>query len=72
MKPNIIVILTDQQRADTLGCYGNSFVQTPHLDALAHNGIRFERAYCATPLCTPIRIGAYDIDDDQQNLHCLL
>ncbi|MEM7132227.1 MAG: sulfatase-like hydrolase/transferase [Chloroflexota bacterium] len=63
MKPNIIVILTDQQRADTLGCYGNRLVQTPHLDALAHNGVRFERAYCATPLCTPSRVsiqcGAY-------------
>ncbi|MEM7533724.1 MAG: sulfatase-like hydrolase/transferase [Chloroflexota bacterium] len=55
MKPNIIVILTDQQRTDTLGCYGNSLVQTPHLDALTRNGVRFERAYCA-PLCTPSRV----------------
>ena len=63
MKPNIIVILTDQQRADTLGCYGNPTVRTPNLDALAEDGVRFERAYCATPLCTPARVsiqtGAY-------------
>ena len=63
LKPNIVVILTDQQRADTLGCYGNSLVRTPHLDSLANNGVRFDRAYCATPLCTPARVsiqcGAY-------------
>ena len=62
-RPNIVVILTDQQRADTLGCYGNRVARTPHLDALAHSGVRFDRAYCATPLCTPSRAsilsGAY-------------
>ena len=63
MRPNIIVILTDQQRADTLGCYGNPTVRTPNLDALAEDGVCFERAYCSAPLCTPARVsiqtGAY-------------
>ena len=55
MPPNIVLFLTDQQRPDTLGCYGNPVVQTPHLDQLAESGVRFERAYCPSPLCTPSR-----------------
>ncbi|HEX8464915.1 MAG TPA: sulfatase-like hydrolase/transferase [Abditibacterium sp.] len=54
-RPNILWICTDQQRFDTLGCYGNSWVKTPHLDALAASGTQFERAYCQNPLCTPSR-----------------
>lgn len=53
--PNILWICTDQQRADTLGCYGNTWVRTPHLDELAEQGIRFEHAYCQNPVCTPSR-----------------
>lgn len=53
--PNILWICTDQQRFDTLGCYGNEWVRTPHLDALAASGTLFERAYCQNPLCTPSR-----------------
>lgn len=40
---------------DTLGCYGNRFVHTPHLDALAASGLRFENAFCNSPVCTPSR-----------------
>jgi arylsulfatase A-like enzyme len=54
-KPNIIIITTDQQRKDTLGCYGSDFIETPHLDRLAAGGVRFNRAYTVNPVCTPAR-----------------
>lgn len=54
-RPNILWICTDQQRYDTLGCYGNPFVHTPHLDALAKSGVQFEYAYSQSPVCTPAR-----------------
>ena len=53
--PNILWICTDQQRFDTLGCYGNPFVTTPNLDRLAQRGVLFEHAYCQSPVCTPSR-----------------
>jgi arylsulfatase A-like enzyme len=54
-KPNIVFIITDQQHAGMLSCTGNSHVSTPHLDRLAAEGIRFEKAYCTNPVCTPSR-----------------
>lgn len=54
-RPNFIVFMTDQQRADHLGCYGNKIVRTPHIDALAANGTRFDRFYVTTPICQPNR-----------------
>lgn len=54
-QPNILWICTDQQRFDTLGCYGNRFVHTPHIDRLAARGTLFQRAYCQSPICTPSR-----------------
>lgn len=54
-KPNILWICTDQQRFDTLGCYGNPYVHTPNLDGLAGQGVLFEQAYCQSPVCTPSR-----------------
>ncbi|HEX9997050.1 MAG TPA: sulfatase-like hydrolase/transferase [Abditibacterium sp.] len=54
-RPNVLWICTDQQRFDTLGCYGNPFVKTPNLDRLAASGAIFDRAYCQNPLCTPSR-----------------
>ena len=54
-KPNLLFILTDQQRADTLGCYGNNVIQTPNLDALARESFVFENAYVSQPVCTPSR-----------------
>lgn len=56
-KPNILWICTDQQRWDTLGCYGNEYVNTPNIDRLAAEGVRFARAYCQSPVCTPSRAG---------------
>ena len=52
---NILWICTDQQRYDTLGCYGNKWVKTPNLDRLAAEGVLFERAYCQSPVCAPSR-----------------
>lgn len=54
-KPNILFIMTDQQRYDMLSCAGNRYVSTPSLDQLANNGVRFERNYCANPVSMPSR-----------------
>jgi len=55
MKLNILFITTDQQRRDTLGCTGNPLIQTPRIDRLASEGVRFSRAYCESPICIPSR-----------------
>ena len=54
-RPILLFIFTDQQRADTLGCYGNRLVQTPNLDRLAADSAVFENAYVTQPVCTPSR-----------------
>ncbi len=54
-RPNFLVIVTDQQRADHLGCAGNPIVRTPHIDALAAGGRRYDRFYVSTPICMPNR-----------------
>jgi len=54
-RPNILLIMTDQQRWDTLGCYGQAAIQTPHLDRLAAEGACFEHCYTPNPVCTPAR-----------------
>ncbi|MFR9708118.1 sulfatase [Paenibacillus sp. MB22_1] len=54
-RPNILFIHTDQQRADSLGCYGNTVIRTPNLDQLAASGTLFENAHCTHPLCMPSR-----------------
>lgn len=53
--PNFLFIITDQHRADHLGCYGNRIVQTPHIDSIAQRGLRFDRFHVATPVCMPNR-----------------
>ena len=53
--PNILMIMTDQQRFDSLSCYGCEIIQTPNLDKLARSGILFERCYVNNPVCTPSR-----------------
>jgi len=53
--PNILWICTDQQRFDTLNCYGNDFVNTPNLNRLAEEGVLFENAFAQNPVCTPSR-----------------
>ncbi|MGZ2749678.1 sulfatase family protein [Burkholderia stagnalis] len=54
-RPNFLLIMTDQQRADHLGAYGNPIVRTPNLDQLALAGWRADRMYVATPVCMPNR-----------------
>jgi arylsulfatase len=52
---NLLFITTDQQRFDTLPCYGLDFMRTPNLDRIAREGVVFERAYTVAPLCVPMR-----------------
>jgi len=54
-KPNLILFLPDQQRADTLACYGGLKVHAPNLNKLASESVVFERAYVTHPVCTPSR-----------------
>ncbi len=51
----VLLFLVDQHRADCLGCYGNPVVRTPTIDALAAGGVRFDRAFTPTALCSPAR-----------------
>ena len=55
MKPNIVMYFSDQQRADTCGCYGQKLEITPNLDQLAKEGIKFENAFSPQPVCGPCR-----------------
>jgi len=55
-RPNILVIMTDQQHAGMMRCAGNRWLSTPAMDGLAADGVRFERAYCTNPVCVPSRI----------------
>ena len=57
--PNVLFICVDQLRYDTLGCNGNQICQTPHLDKLAAEGVRFTRAYTPCSLCSPARASIF-------------
>jgi arylsulfatase A-like enzyme len=54
-KPNLVLFLPDQQRADTLACYGGVKVHAPNLNKLASESVIFERTYVTHPVCTPSR-----------------
>ena len=54
-RPNIVLIMADQQRADAMGCAGNDIIRTPNIDRLAAEGVRFGRAFSQGPLCMPAR-----------------
>ena len=54
-RPNIVLVVTDQQRRDSIGAYGSTICRTPHTDRLAAVGIRFDRAYTPCGLCSPAR-----------------
>ena len=54
-KPNIVVIVSDDHGSRDAGCYGNTVVQTPNIDYLASEGVRFTNAYCTTPSCSASR-----------------
>jgi arylsulfatase A-like enzyme/Tfp pilus assembly protein PilF len=70
-RPNVILITIDTVRADHMGCYGATYVQTPTLDALAHDGILFERAISQVPLTWPshavILTGTYPFQNGVQD-----
>ena len=54
-KPNILFILTDQQRRDSMKAYGNNWINTPNLDSLSEKSFVFENTYVTQPVCTPAR-----------------
>jgi len=54
-KPNIVLILADDLGYRDLGCYGSAAIQTPNLDQLASEGIRFTQSYSGCPVCAPSR-----------------
>ncbi|MEJ6951454.1 sulfatase-like hydrolase/transferase [Natronospora cellulosivora (SeqCode)] len=54
-KPNVIFIFSDQQRWDSMGCYGQKLDVTPNLDKMAEEGVRFENAFTCQPVCGPAR-----------------
>jgi len=54
-KMNVLFIITDQQRADMMGCSGNKIIKTPNLDRFASESVRFSNAFCTSPMCMPNR-----------------
>lgn len=54
-KPNVVFVLCDDLRWDSLGCAGHPHLKTPHIDRLAREGARFANAFCTTSLCSPSR-----------------
>lgn len=54
-RPNFILFVTDQHRADYLGCYGHPVLQTPNIDAIAKRGVAYDRFYVSSPVCMPNR-----------------
>lgn len=58
-QPNILLIMSDQQRWDSLGCYGQTAIATPNLDGLAAAGALFEQCYTPSPICTPARASLF-------------
>lgn len=54
-RSNMLFLMTDQHRTDTLGCYGNPHVRSPHLDALASGGTRLDACFTPSAICTPAR-----------------
>ena len=54
--PNILIVMADQLAPHFTGTYGHPLVETPNIDALAERGVRFDNAYCHSPLCAPARL----------------
>jgi arylsulfatase len=54
-RPNVLLIMTDQHRADAIGAYGNAAIRTPHIDSLARGGTRFTNHWTQHPVCMPSR-----------------
>src|SRR5260221_497022 len=58
-RPNIVFLLSDDQRWDAMGCAGNPIIHTPQVDALAHDGVRFQNAFVTTPICAASRASIF-------------
>ncbi|MBC7350393.1 MAG: sulfatase [Candidatus Aminicenantes bacterium] len=58
-RPNIVFVLTDDQRFDMLGCAGNPIIKTPNFDRLSQEGVRFEQAFVTTPICAASRASIF-------------
>lgn len=58
-RPNIIFLLTDDQRDNTFGIMGHNWVKTPNIDSLIESGVRFSNAYIAEPTCAPSRVSLF-------------
>ncbi|HDP35537.1 MAG TPA: hypothetical protein ENN29_10560 [Candidatus Hydrogenedentes bacterium] len=75
-KINILLIHADQHRIECLGAYGNPDIRTPHIDALAKDGVRYENSFCPYPVCTPSRYsllcGQYVHQHRGWSNHCTL
>lgn len=70
---NVVFILTDNQGAWTLGCYGNKDIRTPNIDRLAAEGIRFNHALSSNPVCSPTRATFLTgLIPSQHGVHCFL
>lgn len=54
-RPNVLLLVSDDQRPDTIGALGNDIIDTPNLDWLVKHGTAFTRATCGNPICTPSR-----------------
>lgn len=68
-RPNILFFFSDQQRADTLGCYGQKLDISPNLDRMAQEGVLFEEAYTAQPVCGPCR-ALFQTGKYPSSIHC--
>ncbi len=58
-QPNVIFLVTDDHRADAMGCAGNPIIRTPNMDALAANGVRFKNAFVTTSICASSRASIF-------------
>ncbi len=72
-RTNLVLILTDNQGAWTLGCYGNPDIRTPHIDQLAREGMRLTRCYSVNAVCSPTRATLLTgLMPSQHGVHCYL
>ena len=72
-RPNVVLILTDNHGAWTLGCYGNHDIRTPNIDRLAEQGLRFPRAFSSNAVCSPTRATYLTgLMPSQHGVHCFL
>jgi len=71
--PNVVLIMTDNHGAWTLGCYGNRDVRTPNIDRLAAEGVRFTRCFSSNAVCSPTRATFLTgLIPSQHGIHCYL